>query len=894
MRLTWLWGRRFSRRLTLLALLSALAPMVAVGLAVQALTHRLPSETRRVLAEGRQVEWQRGEAVIRGMIESAIQEKAQDVALQLSLYLQAHPDRTLEDLKRDADFRDIALQPVGQTGYTALHDCRTTIVHFHPSPSVVGVRMMDTEKQFPKLCGLFRAVMNGGDAAGYYTWRTDDGTMQDKYLHLASLEATTADGIRLCVAATTTVDEFTQPLKAAQKVSAQTTRHVTTVVGSLLRGSRDAVLMVMGIGLIGVLVLSWLGGRHLSKIVTQLREATHRVNQGDYDVRVTSPMMGEVDDLVHDFNRMVDHLSATTVRKEHLEQSQRDLSRANRNLRAQIEERNRIEAELRDTNERMIDALNRERRTSLQLQAAMEQLEAASREALAANSAKSEFLANMSHEIRTPLTAILGFADLLCENIEGEDQRAAAQTIQRSGRHLLALINDILDLSKIESGHMELDDAECSIVQVIEETVDMVRQRADHKGLTLTLAHESPLPETVRSDRTRLRQALVNLLGNAVKFTDQGSVDVRSRLIEDRSEPLIEIEVRDTGIGIPQDKLTTIFEPFSQADASTTRKYGGTGLGLAVTCRIAQLLGGRVTVDSEPGTGSTFTLEIPTGPLEGVKRYLPDSTEARTLSTDAVEPKHRQLDCKVLLVEDGPDNRRLITMMLTKAGVELDVAENGRVGMDKALSSHYDVVLMDMQMPVMDGYEATRSLRAAGYDRPILALTAHAMRGDEDQCLEAGCDAYISKPVDRGVLVESVSAWLGKTSDRSRPSNAPDAGEPRLPPTASILSPTDQPGTPAAQGQTTSDLEAFVRTLPQRLEELWQAWHAQDGQLLSELAQRLDHESKASGLSELDVALAHIDQASRQDLLDEAARDLASLNALIAEVMHRVDTEAGF
>ncbi len=410
---------------------------------------------------------------------------------------------------------------------------------------------------------------------------------------------------------------------------------------------------------------------------------------------------------------------------------------------------------------------------------AEENLRVAREDALAANRTKSQFLANMSHEIRTPLTAIIGFTDLLFDEANSPAAMQAVQTVKRNCRHLLKVVNDILDLSKIESGRPQPEWSQCPLAPIVAEVVDLLRVSAAEKKLSLAVRHDGPVPETIRTDPTRLREILLNLVGNAVKFTFQGSVTLSVGLDPGRGGPRLRFEVADTGIGMTDEQVAMLFKPFVQADGSSTRKFGGTGLGLAISRRLARLLGGDITVRSVAGRGSTFTLAIPPGPLDGIRLVagepgLPMQAPAEPpIAPPAVAGP---LAARVLLVEDSIDNQRLIQMILAKAGAEVAIVENGEQAVERLLGGRsqadpaeprpFDVVLMDMQMPVMDGYEATRRLRAAGYGGPIVALTAHAMKLDAEQCLAAGCDGYMSKPLDRQGLVELVREHAATSAKR--------------------------------------------------------------------------------------------------------------------------------
>lgn len=426
-----------------------------------------------------------------------------------------------------------------------------------------------------------------------------------------------------------------------------------------------------------------------------------------------------------------------------------------------------------------------------------------------ANKAKSTFLANMSHEIRTPLTAIIGYAEVSLDGNQTLQERSTAlKTIVRSGNHLLNIINDILDFSKVEANQLDVEIISVDLFQLVFDVESIMKPQAEKKGLQFSFVYDFPLPTKFATDPVRLKQILLNLCSNAIKFTEKGAVAITISC--DGANQIMQFIVKDTGIGMTEKQVAKLFKPFQQADSSITRRFGGTGLGLSLSKRLTEMLGGTVKVKSHPGSGTSFTVRVKTGSLinsqfvHSLKQITPIKETALNYIGDVA------LAGRVLLAEDNPTNQQLLSMLLQKMGIEVSVAENGEVAVRMAQEHHYDLIYMDMQMPVLSGVDAVKTLRSLKYEQPIVALTANATTEDKMICINAGCNDFLTKPIPREKLYDMTSRYLQPAKQLQRPSE----------PIISTL---------LGEDPTFLDLvEKFVSELPEILNKLTHAYQQQD------------------------------------------------------------------
>jgi signal transduction histidine kinase/ActR/RegA family two-component response regulator len=405
----------------------------------------------------------------------------------------------------------------------------------------------------------------------------------------------------------------------------------------------------------------------------------------------------------------------------------------------------------------VLEASLSDRARQYQVRDLVKELKSAKEDAERANKIKSEFLANMSHEIRTPLGAVLGFSELILEaELTAEDRSTYGRAIVRNGKHLLALVNDILDLAKVEAGKIEVEEIETSLQEIISEVVSAVHHSAEKRNVRLVVESAPLLPSFISTDPLRLKQILTNIVGNAVKFTENGLVKIQIMPERDAvDKPLLSFLVTDSGLGISEEQQAKLFRPFVQADSSTTRAYGGTGLGLVLSRTLSRALGGDlVLIRSQPNQGSTFKVTVGVGSSarffksETVRQDLPLSQTSLNIA-----------DMRVLLVEDSPDNQMLIGRILLQSGVRVETARDGIEGVSQALAGQFDVVLMDVQMPRLGGNEAAAELRKKGFIAPIIALTAHALKGDRERAIKSGFDDYLTKPVQKSELIATLAKY---------------------------------------------------------------------------------------------------------------------------------------
>ena len=569
--------------------------------------------------------------------------------------------------------------------------------------------------------------------------------------------------------------------------------------------------------------------------------------------------------------------------KRHSEEA---LRRSEEKFRGMVEAANDQIRRLNESLERRVVERTAElEAASAAIVASSVELKAARDQALASTHAKATFLANISHEVRTPMVAVLGYADMLLDpTLSPADRDQALQAIRRNGDHLLQVINDVLDLSKIEAHRMELEFIWYSPWQLVLEIVSTLRLRANENGIVLEIDPMGRLPSVAVMDPTRVRQILMNLVSNAIKFSEPGDhvtlrIGVYASGPEERQR--LQIEVEDRGIGMTPEQIEQLFTPFQQADSSTTREFGGTGLGLSITRRLTEAMGGQITVRSVYGRGSCFSVAIPLRFVsENVRWFGIDELENQA----AIEVKpdgQRQVPAlvgRILLAEDSIDNQRVLVHYLRQMGLEIESVENGKLAIEKALTGEFDLILMDMQMPELDGYCATSSLRRSGYEGPIIALTAHAMVEDRERCLRAGCTDYLSKPVKAKTLALVVAKYVAARRGHLS----------MYRPSESAKSAADD--SPIASGfQDSAGMETlireYVKSLPDKVSSFRSLAAAGELNDLEALAHQIKGHGAMYGYPCLSETSSLIEQAAREgrnaELLAELVEEFATLSSRI-------------
>lgn len=514
-----------------------------------------------------------------------------------------------------------------------------------------------------------------------------------------------------------------------------------------------------------------------------------------------------------------------------------------------------------------------------------------------ANKAKSDFLSNMSHEIRTPMTAILGFTEVLKRgnNSLDKDSQKHLNTISSSGKHLLELINDVLDLSKVESGALEVESIDCKPHVVAHDVVQVLRVRAEDKNIGLDVEIPEPLPEVIQTDAGRLRQIITNLVGNAIKFTEEGGVKVVLRSFEEDGKEKFAIDVKDSGIGMNEKQQAAVFKPFVQADSSITRRFGGTGLGLAISRKLARALGGDILLSSEAGVGTTFTAVIDLVTESDVKVLQPDELFSQVELAEAETQVFWEFpECKVLVIDDAAENRELLTLVLNDLGIDTETAENGAIGVEMASGYDYDVILSDIQMPVMDGYEAVAAMREKGLSQPIIALTANAMKGYEERILAAGFSHYMTKPVDIDALSKLLAELMGgKKVDAPVEKQATIQSAPQVASNDSNTAHDDSPiySRLAGSDKLAPVVEKFITRVGKQFTQMESANAEKDFEELAGLAHWLKGSGGTVGFDQLSKPAKQLEDNAKAKNQDACKSDLLHIKSIIERLRSGTDSD---
>jgi signal transduction histidine kinase/CheY-like chemotaxis protein len=642
-----------------------------------------------------------------------IGQKAKDVARQCKIYIKSHPGMTVADLQASAEFQEIAVQPVGETGYTALTDYETLACRFHKSPKLVDLDLHTLAQKLPGFWGVMEPTKGGKISFGYYDWEDPDGSIRNKYMYITPINAKTADGIGMHVAATTYIDEFLNPIV-----------EIEDRINSVTEATRDSMdeqanyMQKIFIGSIfGILFTAFLIASLLSRIITKpiigLAKSSDAIGRGELEQKVVVNTEDEIGELADSFNTMAIKLKNSY---EDLEQK--------------VSERTR------------------------ELAIANKQLQEASQ-------AKSEFLANMSHELRTPLNSIIGFSEILQEKTFGdlnERQKRYVSNIHTSGKHLLGLINDILDLSKVEAGKIELNYEEFPLKEMLSECQTLVNTMASKKNISLGFKVADGL-STINADPTKFKQIMYNFLSNAIKFTpDGGTVNVAAK----PENGMVQVSVKDTGIGIAKGHQDMIFEEFYQVDSSYSKQYKGTGLGLPLTKKLVELHGGEIWVESEPEKGSTFSFSMP---LRAEKELI----EAPAVEEEKVSIKEEGRPT-ILVVEDEKQASELLALYLEEAGYQVVCAFDGVEAIEKAKELKPSIITLDIILPKKEGLDVLRELKSLPETKDIPVIIISIVENNE-LGLSLGAADYLIKPIDKKELIRKLGDFGFATKVKEKPVN---------------------------------------------------------------------------------------------------------------------------